>query len=78
MTIHIPILDLKPNIRKLYLENKITQLGIDYAPNSIMGWCDGSEVEIFNFSKVCRMDNRWSGYEIYQNKTEIIIEITKL
>lgn len=78
MTIHIPISDLEPNVRKLYLENRITQLGIDYQPNSIMGWCDKEEIEVFNFSRVCKMDNRWTGYEVHESKTEIIIEITNL
>ena len=78
MTIHIPILNLKPHIRKLYLENKIMSLGIDYAPNSVMGWVDGDEIEVFNFSKIFKLDNRWTGYELHRNKTEIVIEITKL
>ena len=43
-----------------------------------MGWCDREEIEVFNLNKVCRMDNRWSSYEIHQNQTEIIIEITNL
>jgi len=46
--------------------------------NQIMGWYEGEDIEVFNFSKVCRMDNRWSSYEIHQNQTEIIIEITNL
>ena len=78
MTIHIPISDLKPKVRELYLENKIQSLGIDYAPNTIMGWVGKEEIEVFNFSKVCKMDNRWTGYNLYKNETEIIIEITNL
>lgn len=75
MIIHIPISDLDPPIRKLYLENKILGMGIDYAPNAITGWVDNKEVEVFNFGKVCKMDNRWSGYELYKSPTEIIIDI---
>lgn len=75
MTIHIPISDLSPEIKKLYLEKKLISIGIDYPPNSLMGWTDNKEIEVFNFDKVCKMDNRWSGYEIYLNDTEIIIEI---
>jgi len=67
MTIHIPISDLEPNVKKLYLENKIKSLGIDYQPNAIMGWVDKEEIEVFNFSKVCKMDNRWTGYNLYKN-----------
>ena len=43
-----------------------------------MGWCDNEEIEVFNFSRVCKMDNRWTGYEVHESKTEIIIEITNL
>ena len=78
MTIHIPISDLKPEVKKLYLENKIKSLGIDYQPNAIMGWVGKEEIEVFNFSKVCKMDNRWTGYNLYKNETEIIVEITNL
>lgn len=79
MTIHIPISDLAPDVRNLYLEDKLVGgLSIDYAPNAIVGWYNNKEVIVFNFSKVCKMDNRWSGYIIHKNKTEIIIEITNL
>lgn len=79
MTIHIPITDLEPRVRKLYLEDKlIGGLSIDYAPNALVSWYDGKEVIVFNFDRVCKMDNRYSGYQIHKNKTEIIIEITGL
>lgn len=79
MTIHIPITDLEPRVRKLYLEDKlIGGLSIDYAPNALVSWYDGKEVVVFNFDRVCKMDNRYSGYQIHKNKTEIIIEITGL
>lgn len=75
MTIHIPISDLEPKVRNLYLEGKLSGLGIDYQPNAIMGWFGGDEIEVFNFSKICKMDNRWTSYTLHQNKTELIIEI---
>lgn len=79
MTIHIPITDLEPRVRKLYLEDKlIGGLSIDYAPNALVSWYDGKEVIVFNFNRICKMDNRYSGYQIHKNKTEIIIEITGL
>ena len=78
MTVHISISDLEPKVKELYLENKIKSLVIDYQPNAIMGWVGDEEIEVFNFSKVCKMDNRWTGYNLYQNKTEIIVEITNL
>lgn len=79
MTIHIPISDLTPDVRKLYLENKLVGgLSIDYAPNALVSWYDGRELVVFRFDKICKMDNRWTGYTIHKNKTEIIIEITGL
>ena len=80
MTIHIPISDLEPSIRDLYLEDKILQLSIDYQPNAIIGYFKNNglyeEIEAFNFSKVFKMDNRYSSYKIHKRKTELIIEIT--
>lgn len=78
MTIHIPISDLKPEVKSLYRRGRISSLSIDYAPNAIMGWVDGTEIEVFDFSKVCKMDNRWTGYNLYPMKYEIVIEITNL
>jgi hypothetical protein len=79
MTIHIPISNLEPKVRKLYLEDKlIGGLGIDYAPNAIVSYYDGKIIEVFNFSKIMQMDNRYTGYNIYKNPTEIVIEITGL
>ena len=79
MTIHIPISDLEPNIRTLYLENNIFELSIDYQPNAIVGYFKNNglyeEVEVFNFSKIFKMDNRFTSYKIYKRKTELIIEI---
>ena len=77
MTIHIPISDLNPTVRELYLADKLQGgLTIDYAPNCLMSWYEGKEVVVFDFTPVCKMDNRWTGYEVYKNKTEIIIEIS--
>lgn len=79
MTIHIPISDLEPNVRKLYLEDRLVGgLSIDYSPNALVSWCDGKEITVFSFNKICKMDNRWTGYQVRENKTEIIIEITGL
>lgn len=75
MTIHIPITDLSPEVKKLYLEKKIISIGIDYHPNNLTGWVDGKEIEVFPFGKVCKMDNRFTGYNLYCNPTEIVIEV---
>ena len=64
---------------KLHLEDKlIGGLSIDYAPNTLVSWYDGKEITIFDFNKVCKMDNRFTGYKIFKNKTEIVIQITGL
>jgi len=75
MTIHIPVYNLEPKVKKLYLENKLIDIGIDYQPNSITAWYKEEEIEVFSFNKICKMDNRYSSYNLYLNKTEIIVEI---
>lgn len=76
MTIHVPIKHFNDQAKKLYLENKLSDIGIDYQPNSLVGWFEGEEVEIFSFKKVfIWMDNRYTSYRIFLNKTEIILEI---
>lgn len=75
MTIHIPASALDLKTKKLYLEGKLRNLSIDYHPNSIMGWNGDEQVTVFSFDKICKLDNRFTSYNLYQNKTEIIIEI---
>jgi len=75
MTIHIPVSSLNLKIRKLYLEGKLKGFGIDYQPNSLMAWYEEEEVEVFNFNKICKLDNRYTSYNLFTNKTEIILEI---
>lgn len=78
MKIQIQVKDLEPRVRDLYKEGKIKQMCIDYQPNAIMGWNGKEEVEVFNFSRVCRMDNRYTGYELHTDEESITVEITKL
>jgi hypothetical protein len=75
MTIHIPVSSLDVNIKKLYLEEKLKGFGIDYQPNCLMAWYGEEEVEVFNFNKICKLDNRYTSYNLFTNKTEIILEI---
>ena len=76
MTIYIPVIQFNKRAKKLYLENKLKDIGIDYQPNSIVGWYENEEIEIFSFKKVFMwIDNRYTSYNLYQNKTEIILEI---
>lgn len=78
MKIHIDVNDLEPKVRSLYTEGSIKSFCVDYQPNSIMGWVGRDEIEVFNFSKVCRLDNRWTSYELILNQDEIVLEITNL
>lgn len=75
MTIHIPISELNKEIRTLYLEKKLKHLSIDYAPNSIVSFIDNEEVTVYDFTPILRLDNRFCGYNIYENYTEIIVEL---
>ena len=75
MIVHIHISELKEDIRKLYLEDKVGHLSIDYAYNSIMGWVNNVEVKVFSFDDYLKSDNRYNAYNLYKNKTEIIVEM---
>ena len=75
MTIHIPVSSLDDKVKKPYFEDKLTGFGIDYQPNSLMAWYAGEEIEVFNFNKICKLDNRYTSYNLFLNKTEIILEI---
>lgn len=75
MVLHIHISEMKPEIRKRFLENEIKGLSIDYAFNAVMGWIDEEEVKVVDFSNYFKVDNRGNTYNLYRTLTEIIIEI---
>jgi hypothetical protein len=75
MILHIHISELEEDMRKLYLENKVGHLSIDYAYNAIMGWDGTAEIKVFSFDNYFKSDNRYNTYNLYKNKTEIIVEI---
>jgi SRSO17 transposase len=75
MIIHIHISEIEEDMRKLYLEDKVGHLSIDYAYNSIMGWVNNVEVKVFSFDDYFKSDNRYNTYNLYKNKTEIIVEM---
>lgn len=52
-------------------------LSIDYMYNSLMGWYKGKEYQVYNFSHICKMDNRWSSYQITEQDSNIIITFSK-
>lgn len=75
MIVHIHISELNEDMRKLYLEDKVGHLSIDYAYNSIMGWVNNVEVKVFSFDNYFKSDNRYNTYTLYKNKTEIMVEM---
>lgn len=74
MTLHINISELDEDMRKLYLEDKVTNLSIDYMYNAIMGWVGTVEVKLFSFDNFFKSDNRYNSYNLYKNKSEIVVE----
>ena len=84
MRIHIPINELPQEIQELYKEGKLYHFGIDYQYNNLTAeiykpsinlderW---KEVEVVNFTKYLKMDNRFNTYNTKLTPTEIIIEI---
>jgi len=84
MKIYLQVAELSLEVQNLYNENKLHHFGIDYQYNTLTAetytpslnlderW---KEVELFNFTKYLKMDNRFNTYEIELTPTEIIIEI---
>lgn len=67
--------DVYPAIADLILGHKLEGgYSIDYALNSLVSYHEGKEVEVYNFSKYLRLDNRWGGYEIQDYGTKIVIK----
>ena len=75
MVLHIHISEMKPEVRKRFLENEIKGLSIDYAFNAVMGFIDNEEVKVVDFSNYFRVDNKGNYYNLYRTLTEIVIEI---
>jgi hypothetical protein len=85
MTIKIPITILPLEVQELYRENMLYYFAIDYQYNNLLAsvkkesinlderWKD---IEVFNFTKYLKMDNRFNTYTIELTPTEIIIHIT--
>lgn len=74
MLVTIPLSSFSERAKKLYIAGELKNFGIDYQPNSLLAWHGEEEIEIFNFSRICKMDNRYSSYEIYPGLTRILIE----
>lgn len=74
MTVTIPFEQFNEDIKAYYSAEQINSLSIDYMYNAIMGYINGVEVEIFNFSKICKLDNRYHSYNLYKGPAYITIE----
>ena len=67
--------DVDPTIANLILDHKLEGgYSIDYALNALVSFYQGKEVIVYDFSKYMRLDNRWSGYEIQDYGTKIVIK----
>lgn len=85
MRIHISVTELPLEVQELYTQNKLHHFGIDYQYNNLLAEVEVNlssirkgtkEVEVFNFTKYLKMDNRFNTYEIKRTPQEIIIELT--
>jgi hypothetical protein len=66
--------DVPKEISELILGHKLEGgYSIDYALNSLVSYHHGKEITIFDFTKYLRLDNRFSGYEIDDYGTKIVI-----
>jgi len=66
--------DVPKEISELILGHKLGGgYSIDYALNSLVSYFNGKEIIIFDFTKYLRLDNRFSGYEIDDYGTKIVI-----
>lgn len=66
--------DVSREITELILGHKLEGgYSIDYALNSLVSYYNGREIIIFDFTKYLRLDNRFSGYEIDDYGTKIVI-----
>ena len=76
MVLTIPFEELNDDIKAYYAAGEIKGIGIDYQYNALLGYANGVEVEVYNFDKFFRTDNRYSSYEIYCGPTQILLEFS--
>lgn len=66
--------DVDPAIADLILDHKLEGgYSIDYALNALVSFYKGKEIEVYNFNKYLKLDNRWGSYEIQDYGTKIVI-----
>ena len=69
--------DLQEDIAHMLDTNQFESISIDYVFNAVMGWKNGEEITIHDFSPYLRLDNRFSSYELEVNFGNIVIDFTK-
>lgn len=76
MTVEISYHDMKEDIAQMFTSNEFVSISIDYMFNAVMGWKDGREFTIFDFTPICRLDNRKSRYDLEWDCEKIVIDFT--
>ena len=82
MEIKIHVLELEEAVKYLYLDNQLSNFGIDYQTSTLtaerkMNMLEGVKYHsttVYDFSKILKLDSRYSSYEIVKNTAEIIIK----
>lgn len=77
MTVEIYYHDMEESIAEMFTSNEFVSISIDYMFNAVMGWKDGKEFTIFDFTPICRLDNRKSGYRLEWDCDKIVIDFEK-
>ena len=74
MTVEIFYHDMEEDIAEMFSSNEFVSISIDYMFNAVMGWKDGKEFVIYNFSPICRLDNRKHTYELEWDCDKIVVD----
>jgi hypothetical protein len=77
MTVEISYHDMEESIAEMFTSNEFVSISIDYMFNAVMGWKDGKEYNIYDFTPICRLDNRKSSYELEWDCDKIVIDFEK-
>jgi hypothetical protein len=68
---------MEEDIAQMFTSNEFVSISIDYMFNAVMGWKDGKEFVIYDFSPICKLDNRKHTYELEWDCDKIVIDFEK-
>lgn len=73
MTIIVHFNELEETVGRMLSHNEFESISIDYMFNAVMGWKNGEEIPIHDFTPYLRLDNRFNSYnlEVINDKIEI-------